>query len=152
MNEKNNLTPFKMCMLENFPFVEAYIDAADNYQFMCKVVEYLNNVIKQTNENTKAVNYIKNYFNNLDVQDEINNKLDEMATSGELTDIIAQYLKLAGVLAYNTVNEMKNATNLTNGSITKTLGNKIYNDGYGSFYKIRNITTSDSIDNIIIIK
>ena len=81
--------------------------------------------------------YVDSYFENLNVQQEINNKLDQMAESGQLTDIIAQYLGLAGILAYNTKNDMKNATNLTNGSICKTLGDDVYNDGKGNFYKIR---------------
>ena len=32
--------------------------------------------------------YVDNYFDNLDIQEEIDNKLDEMAESGELTDIM----------------------------------------------------------------
>ena len=89
----------------------------------------------------------QHYFDNLDVQEEINNKLDEMAESGQLTDIIAQYLKLAGIIAYNTKNDLKEAQNITNGSICKTLGDIEYNDGKGNFYKIRTITSSDVIDN-----
>ena len=38
-----NLTPFKLCVLQNFPFIEADFDARTNYQLLCKVVEYLNN-------------------------------------------------------------------------------------------------------------
>lgn len=34
--------------------------------------------------------YVDNYFDNLDVQEEINNKLDEMATDGTLDEIINQ--------------------------------------------------------------
>ena len=91
--------------------------------------------------------YVDSYFENLNVQQEINNKLDQMAESGQLTDIIAQYLGLAGILAYNTKNDMKNATNLTNGSICKTLGDDVYNDGKGNLYKIRTITSDDVVDN-----
>lgn len=44
---------------------------------------------------TAAVNslreYVANYFANLDVQDEVNKKLDEMAESGELAAAIASY-------------------------------------------------------------
>ncbi len=36
--------------------------------------------------------YVDNYFDNLDVQDEINNKLDEMAADGTLINLIAPYL------------------------------------------------------------
>ena len=68
----NNLTPFKLCVLQNFPFIEADFDAVTNYQLLCKVVEYLNNVIDNNNkQNTnitqleqnfiKLYNYVKNY-------------------------------------------------------------------------------------------
>lgn len=152
------LPPFKWFVLQNFPFIEADFDAITYYQLLCKIVEYLNKVIdennligEQTENLTNAFNelqdYVNHYFDNLDVQNEINNKLDEMAEGGQLTDIIAQYLQLAGVLAFNNVNDMKNSTNLVNGSIVKTLGFYNYNDGGGAFYKIRNITNSDVVDN-----
>ena len=90
--------------------------------------------------------YVDNYFENLDVQEEINNKLDDMAESGELADIIAQYLQLAGVLAYDTKALMKAAENLVDGSICKTLGDLTYNDGLGAFYKVREIQNIDVVD------
>ena len=100
----NNLTPFKLCVIQNFPFIEADFDAVTNYQLLCKVVEYLNNVIDNNNkQNTNITqleqnfitlyNYVKDYFDNLDVQEEINKKLDEMAASGVLEQI---YFKFAG--------------------------------------------------------
>jgi hypothetical protein len=81
------LTPFKMQVLTNFPYIEADFDALTNYQLLCKVVEYLNNVIANENEVTEQVtslynayvslqNYVNTYFDNLDVQSAINNKLD----------------------------------------------------------------------------
>ena len=95
--------------------------------------------------------YVDEYFDNLDVQEEINNKLDDMAESGELTEIIAQYLQLAGVLAYNTVAEMKTAENLVDGSICKTLGYYNKNDNGGSFYKVREIINTDVVDEVSLI-
>ena len=114
-------------------------------------------VIPAVNNNAEAVtelqglytqlkDYVDHYFENLDVQEEINNKLDEMAESGELTDIIAQYLQLAGVLAYDTKTAMKTATNLVNGSIAKTLGSSTFKDGKGEFYKVREVLNTDDID------
>lgn len=119
-------------------------------------------VIPALNNNAEAVaelqtlfiqlkDYVENYFDNLDVQNEINNKLDTMAQSGELADIIGQYLELAGLLCFNTLNELKNAQNLSQGSFTKTFGLNEYNDGKGEFYKIRQITNQDIIDEINII-
>ena len=96
-------------------------------------------------------NYVDNYFDNLDVQAEINNKLDNMLQTGELAEIIAQYIQLQGLLCYNTVNDMKNATNLVNGSFAKTYGFFAKNDGGGAFYKIRTVTNEDVVNNMNLI-
>ena len=133
-NEINYVSPFKkFCVtIGNLP--TAYLESMSYYEGLTYLVNYLsNNVIPALNHNGEVVeelqsqftilkNYVDNYFENLDVQDEINNKLDEMAESGQLTDIIAQYLSLAGMFTFNTVNDMKNAENLTNGSKCSTLG------------------------------
>lgn len=159
---KYKLRPFKRFVLQNFPFIEADFDALTNYELMAKIIEYLNHVIDNENvveENVNNLynavvelqNYVNDYFGNLDVQEEINNKLDEMAEQGTLTEIIAQYLTLAGVLAYDTVALMKSATNLANGSICHTLGYANKNDGLGDYYKVREIINTDVIDDINII-
>lgn len=95
---------------------------------------------------TQLLEYVNNYFENLDVQEEINNKLDEMAESGELAEIIAQYVELAAVVAYDTKAAMKAASNLFEGSICKTLGNTNYADGQGAFYRVREALNTDVID------
>ena len=74
-----------------------------------------------------------------------------MAQDGTLEEIITSYLEINGVLGYNTVSDMINATNIINGSICRTLGNTTYNDGYGAYYKIRTITSDDTVDGINII-
>jgi hypothetical protein len=144
------LTPFKWFVLQNFPFIDEDFDAITNYQLFCKLGEEINKLIESMNlageQVEELTNYVNNFFDNLDVQDEINNKLDEMAESGQLTDIIAQYLQLAGLLCFNTVADMKNATNLINGSFAKTLGYHFLNDGGTAIYKIRTVTNEDIID------
>ena len=119
-------------------------------------------VIPTVNNNAEAVEelqalyteiktYVDEYFDNLDVQEEINNKLDDMAESGELTEIIAQYLGLAGMLTFNTVADLKSAENLVDGSFAMTYGFHSYNDGGGARYKIRTITNEDVVDEMTII-
>lgn len=101
--DMKNLTPFKLCVLQNFPFIEADFDAVTNYQLLCKIVEYLNKIIENNNTQNDNIsqleqnfitlyNYVKYYFDNLDVQDEINKKLDEMATSGELMQSVFKFM------------------------------------------------------------
>ena len=152
-NEKKfiKLTPFKMQVLQTFPFIDEDFDAITNYELLCKVVDYLNKTVNNVDLLNEKVEEFQNYFDNLDVQEEINNKLDDMAESGQLADIIAQYLGLAGMLVFNNVNDMKQATNLVNGSICSTLGYNSINDGGKSTYKIRNITNEDIVDEMFII-
>lgn len=158
------LPPFKkMCVtIGNLP--TSFVESMSYYEALCWMYNYLDKtVIPAINTEGEAItelqtafttlkNYVDNYFENLDVQEEINNKLDAMAEAGTLTDIIAQYLGLAGVLAFNTVADMKSAENLANGSTAKTLGYHSLNDGGSASYKIRTITNDDVVDEMFIIE
>lgn len=149
------IPPFKRWTLENFPFIEDDFDAITNYQLYCKIVEYLKKIANNQNGLDETVNnlinYVNNYFENLDVQEEINNKLDEMASDGTLENIITSYINLKSILCFDTVSDMKAATNLSNGCFVKTYG--FYNtyDNGGALYKIRNITNDDVVDEAFII-
>ena len=111
--EKADFTPtapnFKQLVLmnfqglTNFPYIEEDFDALTNYGLLSKIVEYLNQVISNNNEQNDLMTalynafdslqtYVNNYFGTLDVQEEINKKLDEMAQSGELGTIIEKYV------------------------------------------------------------
>lgn len=151
MNNYKRLPPFKWFCLTNFPFIEADFDALTNYELLCKVVQYLNEVIVKTNELGEQVEILTNWFENLDVQDEIDHKLDEMVESGELQEIISEYLNSTAIFGFDTVSDMKNATNLINGSFAKTMGYHTKNDGGSANYKIRTITTSDTVDEMYLI-
>lgn len=148
--------------LQNFPFIENNIDSLTDYGLECKIIEYCNKVIESQNDvverqelvegkfdNLKA--YVMDYFKNLDVQDEINNKLDQMAEDGTLQEIIGAYLDANAVWGFDTVADMKDATNLVNGSFARTLGYHLKNDGGAALYKIRNITNDDVVDEASII-
>lgn len=162
MNYNTILPPFKWFVLENFPYIEDDFDALTNWQLFCKLGKEMNKIIAKCNltgeqvENlTNAFNslkaYVDNYFENLDITAEVDAKLDEMAESGELAEIIAQYIELKGVLAYDTLADMKGAENIVEGSIARTLGFHSYNDKGGNYYRIRTIRNDDVVDNISII-
>ena len=138
-----------------------------NYEDNLTVIECLNFLIKflndtvipAFNENDEHVEeikkqiealqkYVDSYFDSLDIQTEVDHKLDQMASSGQLADIIAQYLGLAGVLAYNTIADMAAAKNLVNGSICRVLGNTNYATGDGSFYRVRTLINTDVVDGV----
>ena len=160
--EYKNLTPFKWFVLENFPFIEADFDALTEWQLFCKLGKEINKIIDSQNvvgtEMEKfsqafieLQNYVNNYFENLDVQDEINNKLNEMAEDGTLQEIITSYLNVKGMLSFNTVSAMKQATNLIDGSFVKTYGYTTLNDKGGAFYKVREVTNKDTVDEELLI-
>lgn len=97
-----NLNPFARfcCTIGNLP--TSYMKSMDYEEQLMWLCDYLENtVIPSVNNNAECVkelqelyvklkNYVDNYFNNLDVQNEINNKLDEMAEDGTLENIINQ--------------------------------------------------------------
>ena len=160
--EFKNLTPFKWFILENFPFIEADFDALTEWQLFCKIGKEINKIINSQNTvgNEMEIlsqafidlqNYVNNYFDNLDVQEEINNKLNEMAENGTLQEIIASYLNSKAIFGFDNVQSMQNATNLINGSYAQTYGFYSKNDGGNALYKIRNITNEDVVDNMFIL-
>ena len=141
----------------------AFDESMSYYETLLGLLNYLKNVIIPTvNNNADAVSelqtlyeelrtYVDDYFKGLDVQEEINNKLDEMVESGELQNIISEFLELNSLLCFDNVENMINSVNVINGSFAKTLGFNNINDGGSALYKIRNITNQDVIDNASII-
>ena len=155
--EYKNLTPFKWFVLENFPFIEADFDALTDWQLYCKLGKEINKIIESqnvvgtqmenvTNAFIELQNYVDNYFKNLDVQDEINNKLNEMAEDGTLQEIISAYLNSKTIFGFDNVESMKNSTNLIDGSYARTYGYYHVNDGGSGLYRIRNVTNKDDVD------
>ncbi len=100
------LKPFKHLIMTIGNLPSSYVESLSYYECLVWLCNYLEKtVIPSVNNNAEAVeelqekyvelkNYVDNYFDNLDVQEEIDNKLDEMAESGELNEIISKYLNL----------------------------------------------------------
>lgn len=160
MNNFNykNLCPFKWFVLQNFPFIEADFDEITNWQLFCKLGEEMNKIIEKVNqagEQTENLtnafielqNYVNNYFENLDIQEEVNNKLDEMAEGGELANIIAQFLNANCILKFNNMQELINSENLVNGNIVGVFGDTNINDGFVNYYLITNEITDIALNN-----
>ena len=156
MDNIKPIPPFKrFCgMLGAFP--EAFSDAMTVYEALEWLYRYLGTeVVPKTNEAIELTNqlkeYVEHYFDNLDVQEEINNKLDEMAESGQLADIIAAYLEIRSILAYDNVAAMQASTNLSKGSFAETYGFHTKNDGGTAKYFIRKVTNADTVDGMTLI-
>lgn len=168
MNENVNkevkkLKPFTRFIYTIGQLPSSYLFSMTYEEQLIWLCNYLaETVIPTVNNNGEAVEelqnlyielkeYVDNYFENLDVQEEINNKLDEMAESGELIEIISEYLRLSSVLAFDNVAAMKLGDNFIEGSICRTLGYSNYLDKDGAYYRIRTLTSGDVIDEINII-
>lgn len=140
-------------ILQNFPFLEDDFDALTDYELFSKMVEYMRKSLEklitfqnQLNDFNNKLNELQNEIDNFDVQDEVDKKLDEMLESGQLAEIVAQFLEYAGVLAFDTKVALKAGTNFVDGSIAVALGQATYNDGKTTYYKIRGVLTTDVID------
>lgn len=163
MSWNTHIPKFRRFVLQNFPFIEEDFDALTDYALICKVIEYLNTVINSQNEVVAEVerfetnitndfnrleglfnelkSFVDNYFDNLDVQEEINNKLEQMVDDGTLQDILLNYATVSKV--YNTTREMiAEADNLVVGEKVRTLGYYNVNDGGGSEFVIESASSA----------
>ena len=97
MGEYTELRPFRYWCQKVLPLV--YDDSLSYMELLCKVVDYLNKTMHDVDTlHTDVVQlhaayiqlqqYVNMYFENLDVQPEIDKKLDKMAESGALLNII----------------------------------------------------------------
>ncbi len=159
MNEDiRPLSPFQEFCVKFLGYIpSSYDDCMTYLECLIYTYNYLKNEIVPTVKQQNVVvqelkNYVEHYFDNLDVQEEINNKLDAMATDGSLEEIITDYIQLKSVLAFDTVSDMKTATNLVDGSYAETYGYHTLNDGGGARYKVRTITNDDVVDEMTIIE
>lgn len=159
------LRPFTKFLMTIGELPSSYLVSMTYEEQLLWFCNYLQNtVIPTINNNGEAVeelqnlfielkDYVDNYFENLDIQEEVNTKLDEMAESGELAELIAEFLDIGVLFVYDTAADLGAAENIKDGAAAYILGKDTYNDGKGAFYKIREITLADVVDgdNIIAI-
>ncbi|MBO7731325.1 MAG: hypothetical protein J6S67_02180 [Methanobrevibacter sp.] len=150
--------PFKKLVMTIGELPTSFVESMTYYELLAWFTNYLQTVIIPTvNNNAEAVEelqglftelktFVDTYFENLDVQEEINNKLDEMVEDGTLQEIITAYIQANAAWIFDSVADMKAATNLINGSYTRTLGYNSKGDGGGAYYYIRTITNEDTVD------
>ena len=151
MSNKNKIIkplPPLQC-IQNFPYVDESINAINNWQLMQKVWAKCNEVVDLSNltqeQQTELYNYVSNYFANLDVQEEIDKKLDEMAIDGTFYNLLKPYLDELTNNVNNNINALNNKID-TILSLTPTAvssidemsdNSKLYlntSDGYWYYY------------------
>ena len=102
VEKQKPVPPFVQFCCAAVPMV--FDDSLSYYEALCAMWKYLDETVKVINNNALVTEdfiakfeelkyYVDHYFDNLDVQEEINNKLDQMADSGELGEIIASYVQ-----------------------------------------------------------
>lgn len=69
---------------------QVYDDSLSYQELLYKVISYLNDLIESQNATIEEVEKLLTWFNSLDVQDEINAKLDAMVLDGTMDTIINQ--------------------------------------------------------------
>ena len=155
-------SPFKHLCVTIGELPSSFIESMSYYECLAWLVSYLENtVIPAVNQNGEACaelqeafielkTFVDDYFDNLDVQEEINNKLDEMAEEGTLQEIITTYIQANVAWTFDTVADMKLTENLVAGSYAQTLGFHSLNDGGGAIYKITDTGTADEMSVIAV--
>ena len=92
--------PFVQFVASAVPMV--FDNSMSYYEALCALWKYIDGMTSVINNNAtleeeyiekfnELKEFVDTYFDNLDVQEEINNKLDEMAQDGTLEEIMAEY-------------------------------------------------------------
>lgn len=80
-----------------------YDDSLSYMELLCKVVDYVNGLIGDVNylhnEFVELKEYVETYFDDVNLQNEVNNKLDEMAADGTLDALLSKYIYSSSFLA-----------------------------------------------------
>lgn len=94
--------------------------------------------------------FVDNYFDNLDVQEEINNKLDEMAEDGTLAEIINNYDKCQFIFPKNWKNVSSSDANLIINQGKSLMIDVSYADTYSRVVDMLNAYDVTHLDYVII--
>ena len=89
-----NAKPFKAFIQQTLPTI--YDDSLSYSELLYKVLYNMNLLVENNNllisDIQKLYEYTNDYFENLNVQTEIDNKLEQMYTSGQLDELFKKYL------------------------------------------------------------
>ena len=145
LEDYTNQKPFQFWCQKVLPLV--YDDSISYYELLNKVVHYLNNVIKDVSAMGGNINdlldayiklqdYVNSYFDNLDIQTEVNNIIDRMIKDGTFSALFG---------TADTVEVMQN-TLYSVGRFVTTEGYYYKGDGGNNTY----ITTAESVNDLSI--
>lgn len=139
-NTIKNITKFDFPCISQFDLDLIY--ETNDIEFLCKVLEKLNEIIDSQNLIVEDFNKIVKFVNEK-IEEYTKEVLEKWLYDGTLENFI---LKLGNVVKYiDTVKIMKTLTNLVNGMIIHTKGFEEIGDGHDSTYIITNIKYEDGV-------
>ena len=147
--------PFVRFVASAVPMV--FDDSLSYYEALCALWKYVSDMTDVINNNAtleeeyilkfnELKSYVENYFANLDVQEEINNKLDAMVEDGTLQTLINNFLQPNVTWTFDTVGDMQSSTNLVDGGFARTMGFHSLNDGGAALYSISDSGTANGLN------
>ena len=103
LGDYKDLQPFRFWCQKVLPLV--YDDSLSYFELLCKVVDYLNKTMEDVGTlegdvtalheaYVKLQSWVNDYFSTLDVQEEINKKLDQMANNGTLNILLQMHARM----------------------------------------------------------
>lgn len=166
-----NNQPFRFWCQKVLPLV--YDDSLSYYELLCKVVDYLNKTMEDVNTAvgdvtnlhsayTQLQAFVNNYFENLDVQEEINNKLDELVESGRLDLLLQTFVPYVTPMMFGAKGDgvtddssaiqacFNSGKNVIMGKYTylcnsQIIANHVSIDGYGATLNFANFTGTHAV-------
>ena len=128
----------------------AFDESMSYYECICALRDYINQFIENLNNVNDGLgelqefylelqDYVNNYFDSLDVQEEINIKLDSMAADGSLTALIKNYVDPYIDIQNNQINVIRNEVDSINSKVNSvTSGSPA-----GVYDTVSDLTTAD---------
>lgn len=139
-NTIKNITKFDFPCISQFDLDLIY--ETNDIEFLCKVLEKLNEIIDSQNLIVEDFNKIVKFVNEK-IEEYTKEVLEKWLYDGTLENLI---LELGNVVKYiDTVKIMKTLNNLVNGMTIKTKGFEEIGDGHDSTYIITNIKYEDGV-------
>lgn len=144
---------FKFFCMQNFPFIADTFDQMTYYELLCKLAEYIKKLIDNNNAliyNQEALlnaynelqQYINDYFSDLNLQNEVNNKIDSLVEQGYFENILAGVTSFIKVI--DTTSTLLTTTEVFyEGEIIETLGYSSKGDNGGAKFIIKDNLTAN---------
>lgn len=160
MNEKPTIEVEKVPIITKFIYTLGVLPTSylmsmtyqEQVTWLCNYISQT--LIPQINEDVEAIQelqnlfellrtYVNDYFDNLDVQEEINNKLNQMVSDGTLTDLIKNYVDPIYETFEDRIENEITAQNAIISAIQNTVDSLSSGSPAGTYDTVTALTTAD---------